>query len=462
MRWPSLDSSPGIPCKRSLTDRPRTCAAHVQEMLCRFSLHKQEVGGLDAHITMRWLALPHGIAQNRPENSSGRYRTAAGRDRPTAGRDRPKAGRASGLACARQAGGDRQAAGREPGADARAARRRMPDNSRKRRRTLSVRKQAPRPRPGWSGTASLRRAAPSALSRAHGCRRRWALQKFRSRPSGWSARSKDDRGASGVAGHGGLGRDRRSRRHAQRGSLERQLGCCRGTIPIPTTPLFGQGADKIMDAWGKPARVRAGHTRSGQAALGRIRLFANSGWMVRRQHLGARPIGRLPSAPRSIRVEKSKWGDNCKEILAFRRRVRVRLRSARRVATEWQPGGHGRRLSAMRSGRVPACELRIVEVRKKLTTCNPAADRFESQALSDFQVTVPAGQRDVELCVRDHECEDGDRISVTVNGAQVFSGELGNSWSCQHRSCETGVEPESRCSRSTGPASRDLLAAMRT
>lgn len=45
-------------------------------------------------------------------------------------------------------------------------------------------------------------------------------------------------------------------------------------------------------------------------------------------------------------------------------------------------------------------------------------------------VAEPARQREVELCLREHECEDGDRISVTVDGAQVLSGELYNSRSC--------------------------------
>ena len=32
--------------------------------------------------------------------------------------------------------------------------------------------------------------------------------------------------------------------------------------------------------------------------------------------------------------------------------------------------------------------------------------------------------------MREHECEGGDQISVTVDEAQVFSGELCKSWSC--------------------------------
>ena len=35
------------------------------------------------------------------------------------------------------------------------------------------------------------------------------------------------------------------------------------------------------------------------------------------------------------------------------------------------------------------------------------------------------------MCVRDHECEDGDRVRVSVNGSRVFSGEIDNDWVCE-------------------------------
>ena len=37
----------------------------------------------------------------------------------------------------------------------------------------------------------------------------------------------------------------------------------------------------------------------------------------------------------------------------------------------------------------------------------------------------------LEICVRDHECEDGDEISVDVEGRTIFSGEIDNDWDCQ-------------------------------
>ena len=47
-----------------------------------------------------------------------------------------------------------------------------------------------------------------------------------------------------------------------------------------------------------------------------------------------------------------------------------------------------------------------------------------------MNVKVPAGCGNVELCVADHECEDGDSIEVSVGGAEVFSGELSADWRC--------------------------------
>ncbi|SMN12535.1 hypothetical protein SPBRAN_1494 [uncultured Candidatus Thioglobus sp.] len=55
---------------------------------------------------------------------------------------------------------------------------------------------------------------------------------------------------------------------------------------------------------------------------------------------------------------------------------------------------------------------------------------FERQALRDFHINVPSNNREVQLCVRDYECEDGDEIEVSVNSSAVFRGEIENSWDC--------------------------------
>lgn len=61
---------------------------------------------------------------------------------------------------------------------------------------------------------------------------------------------------------------------------------------------------------------------------------------------------------------------------------------------------------------------------------NWAPDSFTNQPLQDFNVTVSSSDQEVRVCVRDHECEDGDRVRVSVNGGNVFSGEIDNDWAC--------------------------------
>lgn len=61
---------------------------------------------------------------------------------------------------------------------------------------------------------------------------------------------------------------------------------------------------------------------------------------------------------------------------------------------------------------------------------NWAPDNFSSISLQDFNIEVSPHRREIEVCVRDHECEDGDRITVSVNGGRVFSGEIDNDWAC--------------------------------
>lgn len=60
-----------------------------------------------------------------------------------------------------------------------------------------------------------------------------------------------------------------------------------------------------------------------------------------------------------------------------------------------------------------------------------APDNFTKRPLRDFNVTVPSSRQKVRVCVRDHECEDGDRVRVSVNGGSVFSGEIDNRWACE-------------------------------
>ena len=53
------------------------------------------------------------------------------------------------------------------------------------------------------------------------------------------------------------------------------------------------------------------------------------------------------------------------------------------------------------------------------------------QGLRDFPMKIRGATGSLEICVRDHKCEDGDEISVDVEGQTVFSGEIVNEWDCQ-------------------------------
>ena len=52
------------------------------------------------------------------------------------------------------------------------------------------------------------------------------------------------------------------------------------------------------------------------------------------------------------------------------------------------------------------------------------------QAIQDFSMKISGSTGTLKVCVRDHECEDGDRIRVEVDGRSIFSGEIDNDWDC--------------------------------
>ena len=52
--------------------------------------------------------------------------------------------------------------------------------------------------------------------------------------------------------------------------------------------------------------------------------------------------------------------------------------------------------------------------------------------IEDINLGIPSScPQQVEVCVRDHACEDDDRLRVSVNDAVVFSGTILNRWQCQ-------------------------------
>ena len=52
------------------------------------------------------------------------------------------------------------------------------------------------------------------------------------------------------------------------------------------------------------------------------------------------------------------------------------------------------------------------------------------QAIHDFSMKIKGTTGTLKICVRDHECEDGDKISVDVDGRTIFFGEIDNDWDC--------------------------------
>ena len=66
------------------------------------------------------------------------------------------------------------------------------------------------------------------------------------------------------------------------------------------------------------------------------------------------------------------------------------------------------------------------------------AGSFSTRPIQDFHISVPATPYELQVCARDHECEDGDRIRVSVNGSAVLGGEIFNAWSCTSVSLREG------------------------
>ena len=53
------------------------------------------------------------------------------------------------------------------------------------------------------------------------------------------------------------------------------------------------------------------------------------------------------------------------------------------------------------------------------------------RGLADFPIRIEGDSGTVEICVRDHECEDGDRVRVSINGIELLDEEIVNAWSCR-------------------------------
>ena len=136
---------------------------------------------------------------------------------------------------------------------------------------------------------------------------------------------------------------------------------------------------------------------------------------------------------------KSKRGDKCKQVLVWKNQcgaLAVGDRSQYGAATG--PTKHEAERNALLECRAATSNC---EVRSKLSTCIAAIEDFERQPLGDFRVKVSSADRRVQVCVRDHECEDGDQVRVSVNGTQIFSGEIRNWWACRSVAVRSGPNP---------------------
>ncbi len=60
------------------------------------------------------------------------------------------------------------------------------------------------------------------------------------------------------------------------------------------------------------------------------------------------------------------------------------------------------------------------------------------QAIQDFSMKISGSTGTLKVCVRDHECEDGDRIRVDIDGRSIFSGEIDNDWDCYNLTVWSG------------------------
>ena len=67
-----------------------------------------------------------------------------------------------------------------------------------------------------------------------------------------------------------------------------------------------------------------------------------------------------------------------------------------------------------------------------------APDNFSNRNIQDFHVRIPGSSGSLNICVRDHECEDGDEIRVSVENSVVFDGEITNEWSCDRIRVDAG------------------------
>ena len=62
--------------------------------------------------------------------------------------------------------------------------------------------------------------------------------------------------------------------------------------------------------------------------------------------------------------------------------------------------------------------------------------------IGNITVTVPDEcPLEVDVCVRDHECEDGDIVRISINGDELYTKEIFNHWLCETAAVNVGANP---------------------
>ena len=212
-----------------------------------------------------------------------------------------------------------------------------------------------------------------------------------------------------------------------------------GFEPGPASGMLGPGALDVAAGWeyrfssefGSPPSK--GKDRWGALAFSR----SANGWSA---GAGTDQPSQAHAVARALAgCRESKRGDNCAQVLVWKNQC-----GAIAVGDGSQYGaaaGSTKQQAERNALRECAAVTSSCNVRSKLSTCMPARDDFERQGLSDFRVKVSSTDRRVQVCVRDHECEDGDRIRVSVNGVQIFAGEIRNWWACRSVAVRSGPNP---------------------
>ncbi len=76
----------------------------------------------------------------------------------------------------------------------------------------------------------------------------------------------------------------------------------------------------------------------------------------------------------------------------------------------------------------------------RVTKTGWAPDNFSNRPLQNFNIAINGDSTEINICVRDHGCEDGDQVRVTVDGSRIYSGEIDNDWDCEDINVQAGSD----------------------